>query len=1084
MIKPAIIYLFLFNIAYFPTSTLIAQNSSANIEQLIERGAFLPALEKVNQTLKPTKLDTLQAHLYFLKARVHNGLIERDSAVFYFKKAIELLNQIEGKHEHKIALIECYLGNTIHPNDGIPLIEKSLAYFENQEASPNTEIAYAHYALARSAARMGQLKKSLTMIEDAIEHYPTQQGNTILLGTIYSLKGYLNWRLNDFIQGLEFLKASEEIFVELGGNTSDYLGGTYINLGGCSDDMSNIQQAIQYYEKALPILKAQNEEHLLLRSVYNNLGNSYFKLGEYELTVQYTQAAIDCNPNHSRVGVYINNLARAYKEIDEQKGIEQFYLAIEKLTPQKDRIPQELARPYHNLATIFRNNGDYNQAISYEKKALELRQQKWGSEHLDVARSFTELSQFYQEKGDINAALSYVDSALYIQRNMIPDGIHHELSTAHLVKAAHFYDLKKYSVTQTHIDSALIASGYDGTSIENIELPVQFMEALTYQAHTHQEQYKIQKNPKQLELAQQAYQLATKALSHWRTTFIEEDSKSSLSQKHYPLFEGAIQNAIYRYQDQQEVSALSDAFDYLEQSKALVLLEALQKTEALQFAGLPDSLLQKEKDVKLQITVAEKQAKNLADASEDEKTAKRQQIFDLKRQYESLKQQLETDFPNYYQLKNEVGTINLSTVQKQLLNSEQALLEYFVGDENIFIFLVEKDDLKVHTLPKNFPLATWIKQMREGLYAYHMTANSNDESLYKTYSDRYVTAAYQLYEKLVAPFQEQLPEQVIIVPDGILGYLPFDALLVEQPEQSHTFRTHAYLLKQHQISYSYSTTLLHEMQQKKQDAAKNWLAFAPSFQASPPIANNNNQTAEAIQSNLSTVRSGLSPLDYNIPEVEAIQNLLNGDIYTGTAATKDRFIQTAHQYRMLHLSTHGKANDEQGDYSFLAFTEDDGAQASDLIDNAKLYVRDLYNLKLNADMVVLSACETGIGELQRGEGIISLARGFSYAGAKSIITTLWSVDDKNTKDMMLSFYQHIKEGMSKDAALRMAKLDFIANHPHREAHPFFWAGFVPIGDMTAVSAGIAWWGYLMGVLVLMGIVFYFFNSKIIRTVDH
>ena len=112
-----------------------------------------------------------------------------------------------------------------------------------------------------------------------------------------------------------------------------------------------------------------------------------------------------------------------------------------------------------------------------------------------------------------------------------------------------------------------------------------------------------------------------------------------------------------------------------------------------------------------------------------------------------------------------------------------------------------------------------------------------------------------------------------------------------------------------------------------------------------------------------------------------------------------------------------------------------------------LYNRDLYNLTLNAEMVVLSACETGIGELQKGEGIISLARGFSYAGAKSIITTLWSINDEKSKELMLSFYSNLKEGQTKDAALRQAKLDFIHKYSHR-AHPFFWAAFIPIGDMS------------------------------------
>ena len=138
-----------------------------------------------------------------------------------------------------------------------------------------------------------------------------------------------------------------------------------------------------------------------------------------------------------------------------------------------------------------------------------------------------------------------------------------------------------------------------------------------------------------------------------------------------------------------------------------------------------------------------------------------------------------------------------------------------------------------------------------------------------------------------------------------------------------------------------------------------------------------------------------------------------------------------------------------GDYSFLAFYE-----LKDSIENEWLYNRELYDLELNADMVVLSACETGIGELQQGEGIISLARGFSYAGAKSIITSLWTVDDEEAPILMNSFYQYLDDGLSKDAALRQAKLDYIQNSP--KPHPYFWASFIPIGDMQPISFQKKW----------------------------
>ena len=247
------------------------------------------------------------------------------------------------------------------------------------------------------------------------------------------------------------------------------------------------------------------------------------------------------------------------------------------------------------------------------------------------------------------------------------------------------------------------------------------------------------------------------------------------------------------------------------------------------------------------------------------------------------------------------------------------------------------------------------------------------------------------------------------------------------------------------------------MQEKQLPKTRgDFIAFAPLFEEKKAVVENEE---------IAALRSGLAPLKYNIPESEAIQQLLGGKVFAGVSATEATFVDQAAGYKIIHLATHGKANDKMGDYAYLAF-----AEIPDSIENEKLYNRDLYNLRLNADMVTLSACETGIGELQRGEGIISLARGFSYAGTKSLITSLWSVDDASTKELMEGFYRYIKAGKAKDEALHLAKLDYLDNHRTINAHPFYWASFIAMGDMTPIDLGPSisplWW-VLIGVVVVV-----------------
>ena len=269
-----------------------------------------------------------------------------------------------------------------------------------------------------------------------------------------------------------------------------------------------------------------------------------------------------------------------------------------------------------------------------------------------------------------------------------------------------------------------------------------------------------------------------------------------------------------------------------------------------------------------------------------------------------------------------------------------------------------------------------------------------------------------------------------------MNYIPFEALLIERNDKPFRFKVHKYLLDEHQISYAYSASMLWEMQEKihKKPPPKNLMAFAPFTTHDTTIL-----ADITVLDTTDDTRAVLKPLPASGQEVANIAALMQGQAYYDSAATEPLFTQLAPQYRIIHLSTHVKANDKMGDYCYLAFSV-----IKDSIENEKLYARDLYNIRLNADMVVMSACETGIGELQRGEGMISLARAFTYAGAKSIVTTLWQVTDEESKTLMIDFYKFLNKGYNKADALRRAKLRFIKR---TNPNPFYWAGFIGMGDM-------------------------------------
>jgi CHAT domain-containing protein len=222
------------------------------------------------------------------------------------------------------------------------------------------------------------------------------------------------------------------------------------------------------------------------------------------------------------------------------------------------------------------------------------------------------------------------------------------------------------------------------------------------------------------------------------------------------------------------------------------------------------------------------------------------------------------------------------------------------------------------------------------------------------------------------------------------------------------------------------------------------------------------------------MRSGLSELVYNVAEVKSIKKIFKTQIQQGEFASKNHFLEHGESYPILHFATHGKMNDQHSSYSYLAFTHPE----NDSTDQHLLYVKDLYQMQLNAEMVVLSACETGIGKLQKGEGIISLSRGFSFAGAKSLVTTLWSVNDVQMSKLISLFYKNLGKKENKNTALSHAKREFIKSSPPQFAHPYYWSAPVLVGDVSPVELGSEFpWIWLGVGLIVLGLVIFSFRNK-------
>jgi CHAT domain-containing protein len=312
-------------------------------------------------------------------------------------------------------------------------------------------------------------------------------------------------------------------------------------------------------------------------------------------------------------------------------------------------------------------------------------------------------------------------------------------------------------------------------------------------------------------------------------------------------------------------------------------------------------------------------------------------------------------------------------------------------------------------------------------------------------------------------------QQLIIIPDDTLNYISFEILtnkIVKTANQD--FSKMPYLLYHFQIQYDYSATLLNENKKRQNHLKTNakCLAFAPPYDNNQPMVQ---------RGTMKTLRDGTEQLQGTSKEIRAIAMYFNGDFDQSETATKANFLKTAPDFGILHLAMHGEANYENEQFANLKFTNTKNQSEEEYL----LYQNGIASMDLNAQLVVLSACETGLGKYIYGEGVASLGRSFMYAGVPSVVMSLWKVDDKATSQLMPYFYENLAAGMSKDKALHQAKLTFLAKEDFSKLHPHYWAGFVMIGDIQPIKKQTTWQYWLFAGLLIIsfGMVFFIWRNK-------
>ncbi len=861
------------------------------------------------------------------------------------------------------------------------------------------------------------------------------------------------------------------------------------NLGNCYLLLGKYPEALRCFETALRIRQqVLGADHPKTAQVLNNLGNCYATLGRRGLAARYYRQAVDIRrrhfgADHPGVAAALENIGElhfdngdyiaALDAFREAYGIQQtlhpaqsapvaslqqkmglcyqyggdFDRALALQLDAEKALSAALGAEHPSMAGLLNNIGncyvgkkDYAQAIAYYRKAEKVYQVSGQGKNPDVALLYNNLGVSCLEQNNAPAALAYFEKAEQIFRNSART--HPDFSISLKNKGLALERTGKEQAAQAAFEQALRED--PGTDpVNKVEVLTDYGAVLCRRGIRNHDTVLLRQS---LTVLETALQFADSL----RLQLTASAARQRWLDKQYPAHISAVEACFHLWQLTGESPLLERAFILAERSRSLQLLENLHKEKAARFAGVPDSLLEKERYWGEELNIREKNRLSWLSSGELEKArAAEAGITEARQVVNALVSDIEKQYPDYYRLKYAVQTATLQTVRTTLLKDDkQALVEYFMADSVLFVFVITQDVFQGIRLVKNFPLDSWMSDFRNSVQAYPGASGTAATTLSATYADR----AFRIFQNVVAPVQAAvaLPEKLIIIPDGALSYLPFEALLCEQPADVQKFKQHHYLLRDYQISYGYSATQLVDLQSAPAiQSPKTLLGIAPDFKDNP---------------------YGLRPLQHNRTEAREVCKLLGGDLLDREQATVAAFLKKAGDYRILLLSTHGQASSAAGDFSYLAFAPSLDTQSSSTF----LYVRDLYLQRLPAELVVLSACETSVGENRLGEGVISLAKGFFHAGARSIVATLWSVDDAKNAKLIRLFFQNIRSGMSKDAALRQAKLRFLEELPHDEAHPVFWAAAVANGDMAAMAfpGSMVWWMVAGVVLVLAACFFW------------
>ena len=784
-------------------------------------------------------------------------------------------------------------------------------------------------------------------------------------------------------------------------------------------------------------------DSLQMASSYNNLGTLYDQKGDHERALTSLHQAVRLfeqlkNVEENRITAYYN-IGLINKKLSRYEVALEYFEKAEKsiiLVPDLPNRSDYLADCYADMGVVYEALGQLPKAIDITQQALMLG----GKEKQYVA--LTVLGYLYLQNGKANRALPLLEKALSslskgaTKTTAYRARIYKYIGDAYQQleqpqKALHFFQQSLAINCYDFIDTLDVHCNPSTTIVYQHQY---FLECLQAKANLLASEAK---HSTDLEAALSTYFTLIHAIDRLRLEFTSSPIWLHWNQNLQPIIEGAIEVAYQLYQSSSDQIDLENVYYLFERSKANLLLNHLIEERDKIHLSIADSIIQKEKSLQLDIAFYKKKLQTPTIDSA-QKVLYQQYYTDLHWQLGQLKETIKQQYPHYNHQRIEQPIYAASFMQKKLLSDTTQLISYFYGDQKVYALSITEDRMTIFDLGNTDTIQLAIQ-------SYYKTLTNPVAFLQNTRKSckEYSSMAYELYRYILSPIlkdsQNDQTTRLIILPDGPLNQIPLEALIDERGRGD--FKTLSYLFDRFEFQYAFSANLLYQNQQKRfvLPANTRCLALASSYLSS------------SIADNGLSSRTQSRSLLYTNEEVQQIKRYFSGEFITDTNANKEKFKKEAQAFGILHLAMHGQADFQSPSYGFLQFSPSLELEREQEL----LYHYEISQLPLSAQLVVLSACETGRGFYAKGEGVFSLARGFMQAGVPSVVMSLWQVNDQSTSELMPLFYKALSEKKSVSTALRQAKQEFLQTASLRFQHPFYWAGFVLLGDAHPIQSDLS-----------------------------